>query len=404
VVRPTRFGIFLAPFHPVEDNPTLALERDLELVQWLDKLGYHEAWIGEHHSAGYEIIASPELFIAAAAERTRNIRLGTGVVSLPYHHPLMVAGRMTQLDHMTRGRAMLGVGPGLLPSDAFMLGIDPRRQRDMMDESLGVIMRLLAGETVTYECEWFKLKNARVQLAPYSKPHLEVAVASSVSPSGPRTAGKYGIGILAVGATREDGFNALAYNWGIVEEFAARHQRQVSREKWRLVGPMHIAETREKARANVRFGLEKWLAYFQQIGGSPVAQAQAQAAGIQGSLAGAGATGGVDPVDALIESGTAVIGTPDDAVEQIERLEKRSSGFGCFLQLAHEWADREATLKSYELFARYVMPRFQASNDVRRASYEWTGENRDTFMSAAMQGIIEAVQKHAGEQAAREKK
>jgi limonene 1,2-monooxygenase len=388
----------------VEDNPTLALERDLELVQWLDKLGYHEAWIGEHHSAGYEIIASPELFIAAAAERTRNIRLGTGVVSLPYHHPLMVAGRMTQLDHMTRGRAMLGVGPGLLPSDAFMLGIDPRRQRDMMDESLGVIMRLLAGETVTYECEWFKLKNARVQLAPYSKPHLEVAVASSVSPSGPRTAGKYGIGILAVGATREDGFNALAYNWGIVEEFAARHQRQVSREKWRLVGPMHIAETREKARANVRFGLEKWLAYFQQIGGSPVAQAQAQAAGIQGSLAGAGATGGVDPVDALIESGTAVIGTPDDAVEQIERLEKRSSGFGCFLQLAHEWADREATLKSYELFARYVMPRFQASNDVRRASYEWTGENRDTFMSAAMQGIIEAVQKHAGEQAAREKK
>jgi limonene 1,2-monooxygenase len=404
VVRPTRFGIFLAPFHPVEDNPTLALERDLELVQWLDKLGYHEAWIGEHHSAGYEIIASPELFIAAAAERTRNIRLGTGVVSLPYHHPLMVAGRMTQLDHMTRGRAMLGVGPGLLPSDAFMLGIDPRRQRDMMDESLGVIMRLLAGETVTYECEWFELKNARVQLAPYTKPHLEVAVASSVSPSGPRTAGKYGIGILAVGATREDGFNALAYNWGIVEEFAARHHKQVSREKWRLVGPMHLAETREKARANVRFGLEKWLAYFQQIGGSPVAQAQAQAAGIQGSLAGAGATGGVDPVDALIESGTAVIGTPDDAVEQIERLEKRSSGFGCFLQLAHEWADREATLKSYELFARYVMPRFQASNDVRRASYDWTGENRDTFMSAAMQGIIEAVQKHAGEQAAREKK
>jgi limonene 1,2-monooxygenase len=292
----------------------------------------------------------------------------------------------------------------LLPSDAFMLGIDPRRQREMMDESLGVILRLLAGETVSYECEWFKLKNARVQLSPYSKPHLEVAVASSVSPSGPRTAGKYGIGILAVGATREDGFNALAYNWGIVEEFAARHQKQVSREKWRLVGPMHIAETREKARANVRFGLERWLAYFQQIGGSPVAQAQAQAAGIQGSLAGAGATGGVDPVDALIESGTAVIGTPDDAVEQIERLEKRSSGFGCFLQLAHEWADRDATLKSYELFARYVMPRFQASNDVRRASYDWTGENRDTFMSAAMQGIIEAVQKHAGEQAAREKK
>src|SRR3954468_2480711 len=102
-----RFGIFMAPFHPAGENPTLALERDLDLVAHLDKLGYDEAWIGEHHSAGYEIISSPELFIAAAAERTKHIRLGTGVVSLPYHHPFMVAERFVQLDHMTRGRVML---------------------------------------------------------------------------------------------------------------------------------------------------------------------------------------------------------------------------------------------------------------------------------------------------------
>ena len=94
------------------------LHRDLELVEWLDQLGYDEAWIGEHHSAGFEIIASPELFIAAAAERTKHIRLGTGVISLPYHNPLMVADRIMQLDHKTRGRVMFGVGPGLLPSDA----------------------------------------------------------------------------------------------------------------------------------------------------------------------------------------------------------------------------------------------------------------------------------------------
>src|SRR5690348_17587332 len=82
-----RHGIFLPPFHPNEENPTQCLERDLDLIQHLDKLGFHEAWIGEHHSAGYEIISSPEIFIAFAAERTRHIRLGTGVVSLPYHHP-----------------------------------------------------------------------------------------------------------------------------------------------------------------------------------------------------------------------------------------------------------------------------------------------------------------------------
>ena len=74
-----RFGIFLAPFHPTGQNPTLALQRDLELIEHLDRLGFDEAWIGEHHSGGYEIIASPEVFIAAAAERTRHIRLGSGV-------------------------------------------------------------------------------------------------------------------------------------------------------------------------------------------------------------------------------------------------------------------------------------------------------------------------------------
>jgi limonene 1,2-monooxygenase len=99
-----RFGAFIAPFHPLEENPTLAIQRDLELVQWLDQLGYEEAWIGEHHSAAYELIASPEIFIAAAAERTKHIRLGTGVSSLPYHHPMMLADRINQLDHMTRGR------------------------------------------------------------------------------------------------------------------------------------------------------------------------------------------------------------------------------------------------------------------------------------------------------------
>ena len=94
-----RFGIFLAPFHPVGQNPTLALERDLDLICHLDRLGFDEAWIGEHHSAGYEIIASPEVFIAVAAERTKRIRLGTGVSSLPYHHPLMLADRMVPVSY-----------------------------------------------------------------------------------------------------------------------------------------------------------------------------------------------------------------------------------------------------------------------------------------------------------------
>ncbi len=180
-----KFGVFMAPFHQLGDNPTLALERDLETLQWLDHLGFDEAWIGEHHSAGWETIASPEVFIATAAERTRHINLGTGVISLPYHHPLMVANRMVLLDHLTRGRVMMGVGPGALLTDAHMLGIEPLDQRRRMDESLGVIMRLLTDpDPVSYECEWFTLKEARLHLRPYTLPHFPIAAAAAHSPSG----------------------------------------------------------------------------------------------------------------------------------------------------------------------------------------------------------------------------
>jgi len=382
-----RNGIFLAPFHPVDEDPTLALRRDLELVEFLDKIGYEEAWIGEHHSAGYEIIASPELFIAAAAERTRRIRLGTGVISLPYHNPLMVADRMIQLDHMTQGRAMFGVGPGLLPSDAHMLGIPVAKQRDRMIESLEVILRLLAGESVSAKTEWFELRDARCQLRPYTRPRPHIAVASTVTPSGGRAAGRYGLGMLCVASTQPDGFDALGVNWKIACEFAAERGAEMNRDELRLVAPIHVAATREEARRNVKFGIEKWAAYFNRI--SP--------AGF-GSPAPSG-----DLVDGMIESGRAVIGTPDDAVVLIERLEKKSGGFGAFLQLAHNWADFEATKKSYELVARHVTPRFKGANRAREAALAFAGDGSAKFMGDAMAAATAFIQRHAQEEAAKKR-
>jgi limonene 1,2-monooxygenase len=385
MLRPRlRFGVFMAPFHPVQENPALCLERDRELIQWLDELGFDEAWIGEHHSAGYEIIASPELFIADVAARTKHIRLGTGVVSLPYHQPLMVADRMTQLDHMTRGRAMFGVGPGLLPSDAMMLGIDPRRQRGMMSEALDAIIPLLRGEVVTMKTDWFELRDAKLQLAPYSRPHLEMAVAASVSPSGPRTAGRWGMSMLSPAGTSTGGFNALAYHWGICEETAREHGQAVDRSGWRIAGPVHIAETVEQAREDVRFGLPGFLYYFQKVVGFPGIPEQ----------------GTPDEcLDAMIEAGFVVCGTPDDLISQIERLETQCGGFGAFLVTAHEWANRAATRRSYELIARYVMPRFQDSNAYRQRSMQWVQENRSAFLGAAAQGMLEAIAKDAEDRA-----
>src|SRR6201985_2893226 len=161
-----RSGIFLAPFHNHDENPTLSMERDMELIEHLDRLNYHEAWIGEHHSGGFELIACPEMFIAAAAQRTRHIRLGTGVVSLPYHHPFTLASRMMQLDHMARGRAMVGVGPGALIYDGHKNGLKAADQRRRMNESLDCIVELMAGKAISKTTDWFTLTEARLQLQP----------------------------------------------------------------------------------------------------------------------------------------------------------------------------------------------------------------------------------------------
>ncbi len=381
---PLKFGIFMAPFHPVGQNPTLALERDLDLVAHLDKLGFDEAWIGEHHSAGYEIIASPEVFIAMAAERTKHIKLGTGVSSLPYHHPLMLTDRLVLLDHLTRGRIMMGVGPGALPSDAYMMGIPVAAQRDRMEEALEAILLLLeSDEPVTYKTDWFTLDNARLNLRPYSHPRFEVAVASQVSPAGSRAAGRFGVSMLSIGATNQQGFDLLGYHWGVVEQRAAEFGKPADRRTWRLVGPMHLAETREQAYADVEFGLEQWIDYFQRVAALPVAPDTSNAE---------------EMADAINQSGFAVIGTPDDAIAQIERLWAQSNGgFGTYLTMAHDWADTEATRKSYELMARYVFPEFQGSAESTTSSRDWAAENRPTFIGEVGAAIMDQINKHAAE-------
>ena len=216
------FGAFLAPHHPIGENPMLQFRRDIKFVQHLDELGYEEFWCGEHHSSGWEMIASPEMFLAAAAEHTKRIKLATGVISLPYHHPYNVAQRMVQLDWMCGGRAIFGSGPGALPSDAHTLGIDPMTQRDRQDEAIGIIRRLFKGERVTHKSEWFTLQDAALQLLPLQE-DMPFAVASQISPSGMTLAGKYGIGIISLGSMSTEGLTALPTQWAFAEEIGRAH-------------------------------------------------------------------------------------------------------------------------------------------------------------------------------------
>jgi len=385
-----KFGVFLAPFHPVGENPTLALERDFQLLEHLDALGYDEAWIGEHHSAGWELIASPEVFIAAAAARTKHIRLGTGVVSLPYHHPLMVADRMVLLDHITRGRVMLGVGPGSLPTDAVMLGIDPVVQRPRMNEALKVIIRLFTEtEPITYEAEWFTLKNARLQLRPYTKPHMPIAVAAVQSPAGMVLAGETGSSVLTMSVPRGKDVQALGSFWDIAEETAAKHGNAMDRSEWRIVLHVHLAETREEALRQMSHRGGRYRKEYSEgtTGSAPPSDL------------------GIDEVAANMQkNGDWCIGTPDDLVAKIEELQHWSGGFGGLMVQAVDWADKEHLDHSYELLARYVMPRFQGSLEGIIASREDGARNLNdlrTVRNAALDKARTDYEAAQAEEAAR---
>jgi limonene 1,2-monooxygenase len=379
-----RFGYFIAPFHRAGTNPTLALQRDLEFIEHLDALGFDEVWMGEHHSAGSEIISSPEIFIAAAAQRAKRIRFGTGVISLSYHNPLWVADRLMLLDHLTHGRIIGGVGPGSLPTDSAMIGLNPTDTRELLETNLDIVVRLLAGETVSAKTATHHLFDAQLQLAPYSDGGIPLAVAAVASPTGARLAGKHGIGLLSIGATLTvEGFNALSYHWGIAEERAAAFGSQVDRKNWSLVGLFHIAETEKQAREEVKFGIEPWFRYFQKVAAFP-----------QMTMPGDELD---EMIDILNDNGAGVIGTPEQARAQVQRVWDQSGGFGCMLQMGHEWANPAATKRSAELFAAEVIPHFQGQAQPTLDAAARAGEMRDSLAQSQIDAVAHMAKKYQDE-------
>ncbi len=364
----------------------LQLRRDIEFGAHLDNLGYDEFWCGEHHSTGWEMIASPEMFLAAVAERTSRIRLGTGVISLPYHHPFLVAQRLVQLDHQSGGRLIFGSGPGALPSDAKMLGIDPLRQRDMQDEALGVIRRLLAGERVTYHCDWFTLEDAALQILPLQE-DMPMTVASSISPSGMTLAGKYGIGVLSIASNSSEGLQALPTQWKFAEDSAAKHGQVADRTQWRVLMAWHLAESREQARAEAVDGLHSWHNdYNVKVLGRPNAKYVADKWELMDQTVVNGGSG----------AGTAVIGTPEEMIEAIRNLRDTVGEFGTVIGFAHDWANREATWRSWELFARFVVPELQGILRPMRRSAEHVSLHQPELMASAGAAIVAQIRQTPG--------
>jgi limonene 1,2-monooxygenase len=357
-----RVGLFLQPIHDPTESPTVTLEEDLQLIEHLDALGYDEAWIGEHHSTGWETIASPAVFLAAAAARTRSIRLGSGVVPLPLHHPLVTAGEYVLLDHLTRGRVMLGVGPGGgLPSDPEVFGLDPARQPTMFLERLDVLMRLFT-ETEPFDVDGdgFALRRAVLQVRPWTRPWPELGIVAGRNRQALRRIGRYGARWL-VGVPPQ----AFEEAWREVEVGAHEAGRRADRSAATLPVTAHLADDRQRALDEVREGAARERFDF------------------------ATAVNGAAPPDVprdrwvehLAAQPTVVIGTPADACAKLTAL-LEATGAGGVLLTAKPWAGREAAWRSYASFARHVAPCLQESAVGLRAAEAAAAELADARAAA----------------------
>ncbi|MEO6500495.1 MAG: LLM class flavin-dependent oxidoreductase [Jatrophihabitantaceae bacterium] len=375
---PSRFGCFLSPLHPIGQSPSRLLADDLSLTQWADELGLDEFWIGEHHSGGWGIIGSPEIFIAAAAQRTSRITLATGVVGAPYHNPFMVAERAVLLDHLTEGRFVLGLGAGSVPADMAMLGIDPRDTRRRLLESAEVIGALLRGEPVTRSTDWFCLDGARLQLDTFSR-GIELVIASAATPFGMQLAGRLGAQALSHAAAPwgvvrpgiSMGIERLPDQWTEFEKAAAEAGHPSDRAGWRVVVPLHVSTDRETALEQIYPGWERtrrelWMHNFAM----PMSSQP---------------TGARRAFEATLEQGGIIAGSPAECAQQIRGLAERTGGFGTLLIGCQDWASREQQRESLDLFARHVIPELRGQLGRLRSSGAFARETAQRLQNADQQ-------------------
>lgn len=331
-----RFGLFLQPLHHPSENPTEALERDLDLVGHLDDLGYDQVWVGEHHSSGWENVAAPEAFIATAAERSEQIRFGTGVLQLGIHHPLVALDRMIFLDHLTRGRVSFGVGVGGgIPSDLAVFGLDKESAGSRMAESLDTMLRLLAGEgPVTEKSDWFEVHDAVLQMRPYTNPHMEFAVAST-HPTNVELMGRLG-GQVLMGPLPDK----VTDVFGALQAGASSTGREATRDQIRLSYVLHLAETTEEAVSSFQDGAIREFYEFQvEYNGRPRPEGT--------------------PEQWYREYvARNIIGSPADARERIQAIQEEAGGVGGIIFMNREWAGVDANRESWRLFAEEVAPKF----------------------------------------------
>lgn len=357
-----RYGYFMMPLHPPGQPMHETIERDLRQIETLDRLGYHEAWIGEHFTTEWENIPSPDTFIAAALQRTTNILLGTGVACLPNHSPFVLAHRIAQLDQMARGRFLFGIGSGGYPGDFEVFGVDPASgaQRSLSRDSIDTVLKLWEDPRpgIYAEHTWrFRVPEAnptigqRIHARPYQKPHPPIGVAGVSERSETLAlAGERGWIPMSINLVPE---RVLTGHWETVEvEAGARTAGRPlpSRATWRIARNVHVAETSAKAREEAIEGAigRDFREYFLPLMRYAKIINLAKQDPNQPDES-------VTPE--YLADNVWVVGDPAEVARKLRDLYHAVGGFGTLLALAHDWPEWDVWERSTTLLAQEVMPR-----------------------------------------------
>jgi alkanesulfonate monooxygenase SsuD/methylene tetrahydromethanopterin reductase-like flavin-dependent oxidoreductase (luciferase family) len=355
------FGLFMMPLHPPRRSFADSYDRDMALIVQADRLGYHEAWIGEHITETWENAPVPELLIAQALALTDRIILATGVTMLPLHHPVDTAHRIAMLDHMARGRFYWGIGLRSLPTDLQLYGVEYDSMDDVRErgrEALEVILGLWAAEDghFGFEGKYYQVHapekfaelGRRLYYKPYQQPHPPIGVAVSTPNSDTiRMAGERGwIPMTNLPS------HFVPDLWHIVEEGAASSGKKADRSQLRIGRDIYVGETPQAAREEARVVL-----------GEPFEQHQwknRKAGGILGYLK-------QDPsmpdeavdVDYMMEN-IWIVGDPAECAEKIQRTYEEVGGFGTLLSVTQDPDDHSLMQRSLQLLMEEVAPKVES--------------------------------------------
>jgi alkanesulfonate monooxygenase SsuD/methylene tetrahydromethanopterin reductase-like flavin-dependent oxidoreductase (luciferase family) len=345
------FGLFMMPLHPPHRAIADAYQRDVDQIVLADRLGFLEAWVGEHLTERWENAPAPDLLIAQALALTKNIRLGTGVTLLALHQPVYLAHRIAMLDHLARGRFQWGIGGGAIPTDQALLGLDPATLRARSAEVLEVVLALWAsngrfshhGTFFDVETPAFDpVKDRGYYMKPYQQPHPPIAVAASTPDSG------------SMGMAGERGWlpmtsSLLARPYLRVEAGAAKSGRKPSRREWRIARDVFVGPTPAVARERARAVLGRNYVDHQRP--NRLGTIQMTTTKLDPALPDEAVT-----VDYLMEH-VWIVGDPSEVAEKIHQLHDESGGFGTLLSITTDADDAGWDHESLRLLIDDVGPR-----------------------------------------------